>query len=586
MPPITTRTRKALDDVTASRNNQAINIKQLIVVKDEDRLLGNDERLKRIRTNNPISNVNVNVIANSKSTVLAPMTVTNNKPLKPSRIPELVPRRKPSAAQIAVNARTAVTARLKQEQQQQKQQKQNQQLEQRPAWGQNNAEAASRLAARRKLASLYTITASSSSIPVPAAPVKPAVLVASAVSSKETRKALNNDTPVAISQASFIHAPSIQILSPLSVHIPIPRPNPTRGMVKAGLSRPYHLPTVKTGEAARERSYNSLKQTSTDAVKTITQRNANFPSIPSLIPGKPSIAAMIIATGKVFPAAPLSRVSSCDSGSAFVPNSVASPESAVNSSQPKAPPPVPASNSALAPALAARARRHSTSSLPDPLLLSEYADEIHKHILEMERKTTPDPQYIKTHPQITWEMRKQLVNWLMILHSKLGLHAETLFLAVNLTDRFMSLNPHAVAVDKFQLVGVTAMLIAAKYEEIKAPSVQVLVVMVGSGYSAQEILNAEKFMLDLFGFSIGYSGPCSLLTRILTPNEADEGKKTSEKTQQCEYQEQEIIECAKALYITLARIQEDDGVYIKFMDAKYSHAAVFVKEFIESETNQ
>jgi cyclin B len=55
------------------------------------------------------------------------------------------------------------------------------------------------------------------------------------------------------------------------------------------------------------------------------------------------------------------------------------------------------------------------------------------------------------------------------VHLKFKLVPETLYLTVSLIDRY--LEKVEVHREKLQLVGVTAMLIASKYEEIYAPEV-------------------------------------------------------------------------------------------------------------------
>jgi hypothetical protein len=49
---------------------------------------------------------------------------------------------------------------------------------------------------------------------------------------------------------------------------------------------------------------------------------------------------------------------------------------------------------------------------------------------------------------------------------------ETLFLTMNLIDRYLAIQP--VEKKNLQLVGMTAMLVASKYEEIWAPEVCIL----------------------------------------------------------------------------------------------------------------
>ena len=62
-------------------------------------------------------------------------------------------------------------------------------------------------------------------------------------------------------------------------------------------------------------------------------------------------------------------------------------------------------------------------------------------------------------PDVTYSMRSILVDWLVEVADEYRLHTETLFLAVNYIDRFLS--QMAVQRPKLQLVGAACMLIAA-----------------------------------------------------------------------------------------------------------------------------
>jgi cyclin B len=63
---------------------------------------------------------------------------------------------------------------------------------------------------------------------------------------------------------------------------------------------------------------------------------------------------------------------------------------------------------------------------------------------------------------------------------------ETLFLTVNLIDRF--LEKEVVPRKKLQLVGMTAMLLACKYEEVAVPVVEDLVIISDRAYTKGEVL--------------------------------------------------------------------------------------------------
>ena len=121
--------------------------------------------------------------------------------------------------------------------------------------------------------------------------------------------------------------------------------------------------------------------------------------------------------------------------------------------------------------------------------------------------------------EIQWSMRSILIDWLVQVHHRFALLPETLFLAVNCVDRFLSVK--IVSLGKLQLVGATAIFVAAKYEEINCPSVQEIVYMVDQGFSAEEILKAERFMLSMLQFELGFPGPMSFLRRISKADDYD-----------------------------------------------------------------
>lgn len=61
-----------------------------------------------------------------------------------------------------------------------------------------------------------------------------------------------------------------------------------------------------------------------------------------------------------------------------------------------------------------------------------------------------------------------------------------MFLTVNLIDRF--LEHQEVIRKKLQLVGVTAMLIACKYEEVLVPTVEDFILITDKAYTRNEVL--------------------------------------------------------------------------------------------------
>lgn len=77
--------------------------------------------------------------------------------------------------------------------------------------------------------------------------------------------------------------------------------------------------------------------------------------------------------------------------------------------------------------------------------------------------------YMDLQTDINSKMRAILIDWLVEVHRKLELMPETLYLTINIIDRYLSTK--IVSRSELQLVGITSMLIACKYEEIWAPEV-------------------------------------------------------------------------------------------------------------------
>ncbi|KAG8159275.1 hypothetical protein KVR01_010936 [Diaporthe batatas] len=156
----------------------------------------------------------------------------------------------------------------------------------------------------------------------------------------------------------------------------------------------------------------------------------------------------------------------------------------------------------------------------DVSMVAEYGEEIFQYMRELEIKMLPNPHYMtEVQAEIQWSMRSVLMDWLVQVHNRFSLLPETLFLTVNYIDRFLS--NKMVSLGKLQLVGATAIFVAAKYEEINCPSVQEIVFMVDSGYTVDEILKAERFMLSMLQFELGWPGPMSFLRRISKADDYD-----------------------------------------------------------------
>ncbi|XP_059694858.1 cyclin-A1 [Haemorhous mexicanus] len=134
------------------------------------------------------------------------------------------------------------------------------------------------------------------------------------------------------------------------------------------------------------------------------------------------------------------------------------------------------------------------------LAVGEYAEDIHQYLREAELRFRPKPYYMKKQPDITTGMRAILVDWLVEVGEEYKLRTETLYLAVNFLDRFLSCM--SVLRGKLQLVGTASILLAAKYEEIYPPDVDEFVYITDDTYTKKQLLRMEHLLLKVLGFDL------------------------------------------------------------------------------------
>lgn len=157
----------------------------------------------------------------------------------------------------------------------------------------------------------------------------------------------------------------------------------------------------------------------------------------------------------------------------------------------------------------------------DPLAVSEFACEIHKNLLEREARFIPSPDYMARQGDITVKMRAILIDWLVDVHLKFKLQPESLHLTVSIIDRYLEVQP--VERRKLQLVGVTSMLIACKYEEIYAPEVADFVYISDKAYSKEEILIMEALILNKLHFQVTVPSTLTFMHRCIKASAAATG---------------------------------------------------------------
>jgi len=151
-----------------------------------------------------------------------------------------------------------------------------------------------------------------------------------------------------------------------------------------------------------------------------------------------------------------------------------------------------------------RRRQQAMADMLSKQAYEGYVEDIVAHMKQMEDETLPDVASIDIQQEIKWFMRPYLIDFLVEAHAAFQLLPETLFLAVNLLDRYCS--RRVVYKRHYQLVGCAALLIAAKYGDKKerVPLIRELKSMCCSLYDEEMFTQMEWHVLNTLGWAIGH----------------------------------------------------------------------------------
>uniref|UniRef100_A0A060T344 ARAD1C34320p n=1 Tax=Blastobotrys adeninivorans TaxID=409370 RepID=A0A060T344_BLAAD len=145
----------------------------------------------------------------------------------------------------------------------------------------------------------------------------------------------------------------------------------------------------------------------------------------------------------------------------------------------------------------------------------EYSNDVVAHNRNLEDQINTDPDMMDLQPEIQWYMRPYLIDFLIDSHYSMRLQPETLFLAISILDRYCSVR--VVFKKHYQLVGCTALWIAAKYEEKKSriPQLKELCRLCCGAYEEDMFLQMERHVLSTLEWSIGLPTVESFLSPLL-----------------------------------------------------------------------
>lgn len=172
---------------------------------------------------------------------------------------------------------------------------------------------------------------------------------------------------------------------------------------------------------------------------------------------------------------------------------------------------------------------------------------------------------------VTKQRRAIIFDWLVELHTGYSLQPETLFLAFNLFDRFL----YFCNVEKrqIQLLALTCMFIACKYEEVHVPLLSDLLYLTKSQYSRSDVFKLEKVILRSLDFELLIVNPYTLLLRFHDMTTSSSNRKLLKMSQfilelcaidydMLEFCTSKIVLCCMILARKVLKEQDDLGKLI------------------------
>ncbi|XP_050233874.1 cyclin-A2-1 isoform X2 [Mercurialis annua] len=194
------------------------------------------------------------------------------------------------------------------------------------------------------------------------------------------------------------------------------------------------------------------------------------------------------------------------------------------------------------------------------LEVAEYIDEIYQFYWVSETENLSLANYMSIQTEITPKMRGILINWLIEVHLRFELMSETLYLMVILLDQYLCQIP--IKKNEMQLVGLTALLLASKYEDSWPPRIKDLLSISAESYTRDQMLLMEKLILKKLKFRLNAPTPYVFLLRFLKAAQSDlEHDHLAFYLIELSLVEYEVLKfkpsmlCASAIYVARSTLQ-------------------------------
>lgn len=155
--------------------------------------------------------------------------------------------------------------------------------------------------------------------------------------------------------------------------------------------------------------------------------------------------------------------------------------------------------------------------------MSEYVNDIYSYLYHLERVYAIKESHLEGQRDVSSKMRAVLVDWINEVHFQYRFAQETFHMAISIIDRYLQVvkiycqiffvffyliftyvlffnffqTVKTTSRQNLQLVGVAALFIASKYEELYPPEVRDFVYITDDTYTRHQIIEMEKHILKV-----------------------------------------------------------------------------------------
>jgi len=156
----------------------------------------------------------------------------------------------------------------------------------------------------------------------------------------------------------------------------------------------------------------------------------------------------------------------------------------------------------------------------NPQLCVEYAPSIYAYLRDVEEGLSIKRDYLNGQ-FVTGKMRGVLVDWLIEVHMQFNMLQETLYMTIYIIDKFLQVESFSIRKNKLQLVGVSAMFLASKVEEMFAPEINDFAYITDNSFTAADIRQMELRILNSLSFNFSRPLPLHFLRRNSKAGDVD-----------------------------------------------------------------